>query len=81
MERILRYLERLIPQSAFGVTLLTITVMILVVGFFVGGIELASVHFDGTKQRRRATTWPGAMRRRPTIRSASARGTISHAGR
>jgi len=44
MDRARRYLERLIPQSAFGVTLLTIAAMILVVGFFVRGIDLVSVN-------------------------------------
>ncbi len=43
MERIRRYYERIMPQSAFGVTLLTIAVMILIVGFFIKGIDLVSV--------------------------------------
>jgi len=43
MERIRRYYERFMPQSAFGVTLLTIAIIILVVGFFIRGVHLASV--------------------------------------
>jgi hypothetical protein len=43
MDREPGYLERILPQSTFGVTLLTIAIMILVVGFFVRGVQLFSV--------------------------------------
>jgi len=43
MDRLQRFLERFIPHSAFGVTLLTIAVMILIVGFFFRDLQLSSV--------------------------------------
>lgn len=43
MELTRRYLERLMPQSTFGLTLLTIAGVIIVLGFFARGIHLASV--------------------------------------
>jgi len=43
METTRRYIERLIPQSTFGLTLLTIAGVIIVLGFFARGIHLASV--------------------------------------
>jgi hypothetical protein len=43
MDRLQRLSERILPHSAFGVTLLTISVMILIVGFFVRDIHLFSV--------------------------------------
>jgi hypothetical protein len=36
-------LERIMPRSTFGVTLLTITITVLVIGFFVRGLQLPSV--------------------------------------
>jgi hypothetical protein len=43
MEKTRRFLERVMPQSAFGLTLLTMVVIVLVAGFFVHGLHLVSV--------------------------------------
>lgn len=48
MEKSRRFFERLMPQSAFGVALLTIAGMIVVVSFFVHGLYLVSV--DGERE-------------------------------
>lgn len=69
MEKTRRFIERVMPQSAFGLTLLTIATIILVAGFFVRGLHLVSV--DGEPEEgsspladRNLTPWtsPDAIR-------------------
>lgn len=46
MDRVQRFLERAMPRSAFGLTLLTIASIILIGAFFIRGIHLVSINGD-----------------------------------
>ncbi len=54
--------DRFMPQSTFGVTLLTIAAIILVLGFFIGGLNLFSVEGklpEGYVQMAQTDEFPG----------------------
>ena len=61
MERIRRFFDGVVMGSGFGVTLLAITAMILVIGFFAQGIHLA-----GIDDKPRGESAAAASRRAPS---------------